>query len=337
MKVLCLSASTGEVLWDDTPYEGKPVQRKHRGNTYASETPVVDASRLFVCFGGKGLVCYDHSGDRQWQKKLGPFPTQAGWGTASSPVVHADSVLVQCDHQGKSFLMALDKTNGKQQWRVDRDEKTNWSTPYLWKNRTRTELVVAGGTKMRSYDPASGKLLWEMTGSGRTSLSPVGDDKMLFVDSVNWFQGSPGRFAGIRAGASGDISLPDDRTTSNAFVAWSLTLRSYRNSSPLLYKGCLYMLEQSAGIVRCFDAATGKLHYQKRLPDSRGFAASPWANQDRVFLLDDDGATVVLDSGPEYKVIRTNRLTDGIVWASPAIAGDSLLIRGMNHLYCIRH
>ncbi|MBT4864245.1 MAG: PQQ-binding-like beta-propeller repeat protein [Planctomycetaceae bacterium] len=335
-KVICLSARTGKVLWDDTPYEGKPAQSKHRGNTYASETPVADRERVFVYFGVKGMVCYDHFGNRQWEKKLGGFPTQAGWGTASSPVIYGDSVLIQCDNQGESFLVALDKKTGDELWRVNRDERTNWSTPYLWKNKVRTELVVAGGTKMRSYDPATGKLLWEMAGSGRTSVSPVGNREMLFVDSVNWFQGSPGRFAAIRPGASGDISLQDEKTTTNKFVAWSMMFRSYRNSSPLLYNDCLYLLEQSAGIVRCFDAKTGKLHYQKRLPQSKGFAASPWVNDDKIFLLDDSGSTVVLEAGPRYSMIRSNRLNDGIVWSSPAVAGDQLLIRGMKHLYCIR-
>ena len=334
-EVMCLSASTGEVLWDDTAYEGKPAHRKHRGNTYASETPVTDDERVFVYFGAQGMICYDHSGKRQWEKRLGGFPTQAGWGTASSPVTHGDSVLIQCDNQRQSFLVALDKKTGDELWRVDRDEKTNWSTPYLWKNRVREELVVAGGIKMRSYDPATGKLLWEMAGSGRTSVSPVGNEEMLFVDSVDSFQGSPGRFAAIRPGASGDISLLDEKTT-NEFVAWSMMLRSYRNSSPLLYRNCLYMLEQSRGIVRCFDATTGEMHYQERLPESSGFMASPWANDGKVFLLGDAGLASVLESGPEFKLIRANRLSDGIVWSSPAVVGDRLLIRGMRHLYCIR-
>ena len=335
-KVMCLSASTGRVLWDDVAYEGKPAHRKHRGNTYASETPVIDDERVFVYFGAQGMICYDHSGKRQWEKKLGGFPTQAGWGTASSPVTYGDTVLIQCDNQRQSFLVALDKKTGDEVWRVDRDEKTNWSTPYLWKNRAREELVVAGGTKMRSYAPATGKLLWEMAGSGRTSVSPVGNEEMLFVDSVKSFQGSPGRFAAIRPGASGDISLQAGETT-NEFVAWSMILRSYRNSSPLLYRNCVYMLEQSRGIVRCFDAKTGKLNYQERLPGSSGFAASPWANDDKIFLLDDAGLTTVLAPGPQYKLIRSNRLSDGIVWSSPAVAGDRLLIRGREHLYCIRN
>ncbi len=336
-KVYCLLASTGKILWEDTTYKGMPAQPKHRGNTYASESPVTDGERVIVSFGGKGLTCYDLAGQRRWEKNLGAYPMQAGWGTGSSPVIYGDSVLIQCDNEQKSFLVALNKKTGDEMWRVDRDEKSNWSTPYLWKNKLRTELVVAGGKKMRSYDPTTGKLLWEMAGSGRTSVSPVGNDELLFVDSVYSFMGSPGRFAAIRAGASGDISLPDENTLTNEFVAWSLMFKSYRNSSPLLYKDCLYMLEQSGGIVRCFDAKTGKLHYQQRLPESPGFTASPWVNDGKIFLLDDAGITTVIEPGPEYKFIASNQLSDEFFWTSPAVVGDQLLLRGLQHLYCIRN
>ncbi len=335
-KILCLSALTGNVLWEETAYEGKPATPKHRSNTYASETPVTDGERVVAYFGMKGVTCYDISGKRLWSKSLGEYPTQAGWGTGSSPVIYGDAVLIQCDNNQSSFLVSLDKKTGDELWRVAREEKSNWSTPYIWRNKQRTELVLAGGTKMRSYDPATGKVLWEMAGSGRTSISPVGDDDLLYVDSVASFQGSPGRLAAIRAGASGDISLPDEKTLSSQFVAWSIILNSYRNASPLLYADCLYMLEQSAGIVRCFNAKTGKVHYQQRLPESTGFTASPWMNDGRVFLLDDSGVTTVIESGPQFKSLSSNRLNDEIFWASPAISGDRLFLRGMQYLYCVR-
>lgn len=335
-KVFCLSLKTGKVLWEQTPYEGKPPMPKHRGNTYASETPVTDGERIIAYFGNKGLACYDLAGKPQWSKSLGEFPMQAGWGSGSSPVIVGDAVVIQCDNNKSSFLLGLDKKSGDELWRIARDEQSNWSTPYLWKNKLRTELVVAGGKKMRSYDPVTRELLWEMAGSGRTSVSPVGDDELLYVDSVQGFWGSPGRFAAIRAGASGDISLPDEKTTSSKFVAWSLMFKSYRNSSPLLFGGGLYMLEQSGGIVRCFDPKTGKVLYQQRLPESTGFAASPWANDGKVFLLDDSGVTVVLEPGPEFKLISSNRLNDEIFWSSAAISQSQLLLRGQQHLYCIR-
>jgi outer membrane protein assembly factor BamB len=308
---------------------------KHRGNTYASETPATDGKLVIAYFGMKGIACYDVDGELKWSKSLGAFPTQAGWGSGSSPILYDKAVLVQCDNEQASFLVALDKTTGDELWRIDRDEKSNWSTPYLWNNKRRTELVVAGGKRMRSYEPATGKLLWEMAGSGRTSLSPVGDRELLYVDSVATFQGSPGRLAAIRAGASGDISLAESATSSE-FIAWSIMLNSYRNASPLLYGNCLYMLEQSQGIVRCYNATTGDMHYQNRIPEATGFTASPWANLGTVFLQDDSGLTVAIKPGPEFKVLASNRLDDDIFWSSAAVCGDGLLLRGMKHLYCIR-
>ena len=335
-KVLCLSLKTGKVVWEQTPYEGKPATPKHRGNTYASETPVTDGERVVAYFGMKGVVCYDLAGKQLWKKSLGEFPMQAGWGSGSSPIIVGDAVVIQCDNMESSFLVGLDKKTGDELWRIARDEKSNWSTPYLWKNKLRTELVVAGGQKMRSYDPVTREVLWEMAGSGRTSVSPVGDDEMLYVDSVDWFQGNPGRFAAIRAGATGDISLTDAKTTSSEFVAWSQMFKSYRNSSPLLYRGGLYMLDQVGGIVRCFDPKTGKLLYQQRLPEGTGFAASPWVNDGKVFLLDDSGITFVIEPGSEFKLHSSNRLDDEIFWSSAAISDGQLLLRGQQHLYCIR-
>lgn len=333
-KVLCLSAETGAVLWEQTAHEGKPRFGKHRSNTFASETPVTDGERVIVYFGNAGLSCYDVKGERLWTKDLGAYPTQASWGTGSSPVLFGDSVFVQCDNDQSSFLVALDKRTGDELWRVPREEPTNWSTPYLWKNKDRTELVAAGGTKMRSYDPATGKLLWEMQGSGRTSITPVGSDELLYVDSVQKFMGSPGRLAAIRAGAKGDISLKANEMSSPA-VAWSVNLSSYRNASPLLFANCLYMLEQHQGMLRCYDATTGKLNYQKRMPDTTGCNASPWAMGNRVFCLDEVGQTVVLEPGPEFKVVASNRLDEDMFWASATVAGDRLILRSLQHLYCI--
>jgi outer membrane protein assembly factor BamB len=174
-----------------------------------------------------------------------------------------------------------------------------------------------------------------MAGSGRTSLSPVGDDEKVYLDSVHGFMGSPGRFAAVKAGASGDISLPDAKTTSSEFVTWSTMVNSYRNSSPLLHDGALYLVDQVQGIVRCYDAKTGKQRFQQRLPESAGFAASPWSNQGKIYLLDETGLTVVAEPGKELKIVASNRLNDDLFWASPAVHGNRLVIRGMQHLYCI--
>jgi hypothetical protein len=186
---------------------------------------------------------------------------------------------------------------------------------------------------MRSYDPATGELLWEMKGSGRTAMTPVADGDLLLVDSYDRLTGRSGILAAIRPGASGDISLKP-RETSSEFIAWSQAVNGYRVGSPLLYQSCLYQLDQQSGIIRCYDSATGKLHYRQRLPGATGFTASPWAAAGRVYCLDQHGQTTVIKAGPAFKVLAANQLDD-LFWASPAIDGNRLLLRGVERLYCI--
>jgi len=332
-KVICLDSVTGNVLWERTAREGKPRTTVNRNNTYASETPVTDGECVIAYFGNTGLYSYDLSGKLLWSKDLGNYKMQLGWGTGSSPVLHGNRVFIQCDNDEKSFLVALDKKTGDPLWRLDRQEKSNWSTPYIWKNKQRTELITAGGTKLQSQNPETGELFWEMGAGGRNSLTPVGGQELLYADSVDRMMGGSGPIVAIRAGASGDISLKGGET-SNAFVAWSIPLRTFRVASPLLYEGCLYMLDQQRGQVRCYNAKTGQENYTERLEGTKGFTSSPWASDGKVFCLDETGLTVVLKAGPELEVLTTNRL-DETFWSSVAVAGENLLLRGVDHLYCI--
>jgi outer membrane protein assembly factor BamB len=333
-QVLCLDLATGKPVWEKTVREGKPNKPIHPNNSYASETPATDGERLIAYFGMTGLYCLDLSGKVLWSKDLGAYPTQFNWGSASSPVLYGDRVYVQCDNEKASFLVALDKRTGDELWRVDRKERSNWSTPYVWKNKKRTELITAGGTRMRSYDPASGELLWEMAGSGRTATTPVGDEDLLYVDSYDWLAGQTGVLAAVRAGASGDVSLKAGQTTSDA-VAWSIKLKYFREASPLLYQGCLYVLEQHNAVLHCYDAKTGKEHFRERMPGTAGFVACPWAGGGKVYCMDNAGLTAVLEPGPRFQVVETNALDGGMFWASPAVADGRLLLRSVDHLYCI--
>jgi outer membrane protein assembly factor BamB len=335
LQVLCLDAATGKALWEHTAYTGRPKIPIHPSNSYATETPATDGQRLIASFGSMGVYCYDYSGQLLWSKDSGSYPTQMDWGTASSPILNGELAYLQCDNDKDSFLVALDTKTGDEVWRAARDELSNWSTPILWKHEERTELVVGGGTKMRSYHPASGKLLWEMDASGRCSPSPVVSGGLLYVGSADRLTGQRGIVAAIKPGASGDISVTDEKPT-NEYVVWSAKISGHRVASPLVAADCLYLLEQQAGIVRCLDAKTGKEHYRKRLPGATGLTASPWVAGDKVFCLDQSGQTFVLAAGPEYNVLATNKLPDEMYWSSPAIAGESLFIRGIDHLYCIR-
>jgi outer membrane protein assembly factor BamB len=266
---------------------------------------------------------------------MGTRATQNDWGTGSSPILLGEKVYIQCDNEEESFLAALDKTTGRDIWRVQREERTNWSTPYIWKNKVRTEMVTAGGGKMRSYDPETGKLLWSMTGSGRTGVTPVADTERLYVDSYQRDSGHTGVLAAIRPGASGDITLGPDQT-SNTYVAWSTPIKGCRMASPAICGDYLYVLEQFAGIIHCLDAKTGKEYYRKRVPSAAaGFTASPLIDGEHVFCLDQSGRMHVLQAGPELKRLSLNRLNEEMCWASPAVAGNRIIIRTSGQLFGI--
>ncbi|HEY2414634.1 MAG TPA: PQQ-binding-like beta-propeller repeat protein [Pirellulaceae bacterium] len=333
--VLCLDRANGKILWQQTAHEGNPPIPIHAQNTYATETPATDGERLIAYFGMVGAYCYDLDGKLLWLKDLGNYPTQMDWGTGSSPIIHGDLVFIQCDNDKSSFLIALNKKTGDEVWRVTRDERSNWCTPLIWKNDSRTELIVGGGTKMRSYDPTTGKLLWEMAASGRSATSPVATSKLLFVDSGDRLTGQRGILAAIKPGGTGDISLAGSDATSD-FVAWSVNFNGHPVASPIVVNDCLFLLTQSTYVVTCFDANTGKQHYRQRLPGAAGLTASPWAIGGKIFCLDQSGQTFILAAEPNYKLLGTNKLADEMFWASPAPSGDSLFLRGLDHLYCIR-
>ena len=334
-EVLCLDRNSGKLLWKEEARQGKPRIAIQANNTYATETPVTDGKRVYAYFGMHGLYCYDFDGKLVWKKDLGAYPTVMGQGPASSPVLDGDRIFLQIDNEEKSFLVALDTKTGNEIWRADRNERTNHSSPVIWKNKVRTELVANGSHEVRAYDPASGKVLWELGMGGRCYSSPVGDADLLYVGSeagMGGMRGGGGLYA-VKAGAMGDISLKEGETA-NAGVAWSQPRGGPEKASPLLYAGHLYVLRTNGGIITCYDAKTGKQLYRQRIPEAAGFWTSPWAGEGKIFCLDDAGTTHVLAAGPEFKVLATNKLND-VFWASAAIAGNTILLRGVDNLYCI--
>jgi outer membrane protein assembly factor BamB len=332
-KVLCLDSQSGQVVWEKLAFEGKPTIPIHNTNTYASETPITDGERVYAYFGMTGLCCYDLTGKELWRKKFDSHPMMMGWGTGSSPVLLGDRVFVQCDNEEKSFIAAFDKKTGEELWRKSRDEKSNWSTPYVWENKDRTE-IVAGGVRMVSYDPANGDVLWTLSGgAGRANASPVGDKELLYVGTGGNGFGGAGPLSAVKAGAKGDIT-PKSGENPNEGIAWSISRAGPPMASPLLYDGCLYVLDQRGGIVSCYDAKTGKQHYKERMSGAKGFTASPWAANGKVFCLDEDGQTFVLKAGPKFETLGKNKLDD-MFWSSAAIVEDKLLLRGVDKLYCI--
>jgi outer membrane protein assembly factor BamB len=333
-EVVCFDSDDGRVLWRRSVRNDKPTSSIHIKNSYASETPVTDGEYVYAYFGAAGLYCFNLAGDLIWEKDLGSYKTRLGWGSASSPALDGDRLFILNDNEEQSFAAAFDKRTGKELWRVPRDEKSSWSTPFVWHNKQRTELVTCATKRVRSYDPATGKLLWELGGmSAICSPTPIATDELLYVSSGYIMDSKRPLFA-IRPGASGDISLDGD-DTSNDSIAWCQKLGGPYIPSPVLYGGKLYVL-YDRGFFACFDAKSGAAVYDKQRIDSNAsaFTSSPWAYGDKVFCLSEDGDTYVIQAGAEYSVVGKNSL-DELFMASPAISGQRLYLRSMDHLYCI--
>ena len=336
-EVFALDADTGNIVWRTTVKQSRPPMPRHSTNTYATETPVTDGERIVAYFGMNGVHCLDMDGNLQWQKDLGVYEMRAGWGTASSPVLSHGRVYVQVDNQEESFLTALDARTGDEIWRTARQENSQYSSPMIWRNSLRDELIV-GGTVYRSYDPATGKLLWEIDmDMGRSSATPVAIGDALFVGNEFRNRGGHddggGRLYRIVPGGSGDIT-PRDGAMKSKFVPWRMDESGIQMASPTHAAGNLYFFERRRGVLHCIDAESGRVEYETRVPGASAFWASPWTDNRHVYALDSDGNTHVIKVGDEFEVVQVNRIEE-MAWGTPALAKGRIYLRTANHLYCI--
>lgn len=331
--VYAVDWKTGKIVWEREVHRGSPRSSHHLKNTYASETPVTDGERVYAYFGNLGLFVFDMAGKTVWSEHWGPFRTRYGWGTAASPVLYKDRVYVVNDNDDHSFLAALDKRTGKQIWRVTRDEASNWSTPFIWENGQRTEIITAGTRKVRAYD-LDGKVLWELGGMSSIVIpTPFAQHGLLFLASGYVGDNVRPVFA-VRPSARGDISLKESET-GNEYIAWYQRQAGPYNPSPLVY-GDFYYTLLDRGMMTCNEARTGREIYGKQRidPETTAFTASPWAYNGKIFALSEDGDTFVIQSGEQFKVLGKNPL-DELCMATPAIARGSLIIRTASKLYRI--
>jgi len=338
-KVISVSLKTGKINWETTVHSGPPWGPRHLKNSYASETPATDGEHIYAWFGNVGLFCLDMNGKEVWSKEFGIHKMRNGWGTSSSPVLFKERIFLVNDNEDQSFMVALNKKTGEEIWRVDRDEPSNFTTPFVWENKLRTELITTGVNKTRSYD-LDGNLLWEFS-PGMSAIvipTPFTEDGLLYVCAG--YVGDKLRINkpvyAIKPGAHGDISLPDGET-SNKFIVWRQENSAPYNPSPVLYGGRFYTL-WDFGFLSCRDAVSGEEIYEKERvnPDGRvGFTSSPWAYGGKIFCLSEEGDTYVFAAGDEYKLLHKNAL-DEMCMSTPAISGNTLIIRGAQNLYAIR-
>jgi outer membrane protein assembly factor BamB len=325
--VLAFSRADGSLLWKRTAAEKVPSETHHMDGSWASASPLTDGERLYAHFGSAGTFAYDMDGTLLWQVDLGDMQTRAGFGEGSSPAVQGDTLVINWDHEGDSFIVALNARTGKEIWRTERpEEATSWGTPLIVKQGDAYQVVVAATGKSRGYDLKTGEVIWRIGGmTVNTIPSPVQRDGIVYLASG--FRGNMLQAISL-ATAQGDLEESEA-------LLWSYDRDTPYVPSLLLYGDHIYFVKRFGNILSNLDAATGKVHYNEtRLPGMTNVYASPVGAADRVFFFGRDGHAVVLKHGSEFEVLAENKLDEGID-ATPAIVDGEIYVRGQSHLYCI--
>lgn len=321
LSLLSYRISDGKLLWE-TPVDQQGVEHVHGKNGHASATPVTDGERIYASFGTHGLVAFDFDGKILWQQAVGKLDNYHG--SAGSPILYRDRVILYQDHQGDSFVAAFDQKTGKIAWRTGREAKTGWGTPVVIRAGARDELIVSSQHQVDAYDPENGKLFWTVRGNKFEVIpTPVVGHDLVFASS-----GRAGPTLAIRPGGSGDVT--------DTHVVWTSPKGSPFVPSPILVGDYLYMMNDILSIVTSYEAKTGKLAFQGRLGTERkeGFSASPVAVDGKIFFTNDEGETFVLNAGSDFELLHVNRLNARTL-ASPALVDGRWYFRTENELICI--
>ncbi|QDT31778.1 PQQ-binding-like beta-propeller repeat protein [Thalassoglobus polymorphus] len=326
LMVLSYDRHTGKELWRKIAAEKVPHEGHHGDNNYASASPTTDGKRLYCWFGSQGLFCFDLSGKLLWEKDLGPVETRLSFGEGAAPVIYQDRLIINRDHDGQSYIVVLDATDGSEIWRKNRDELSTWNTPLVVEAAGKTQVIVNAPNRVRSYHLDNGDLIWECGGQvSNVAPSIVTDGKNAFCMS-----GYRGSFAvSIPLDSKGDVTDSDK-------LGWTLQQGTPYVPSPLLVDDLLYFTQSNNAILSCVDAKTGEILIERtRMPGLRAIYSSPVSANGCVYFTGRDGETLVLEQGADFKILATNKLDDAID-ASAVIVGNSLYLRGKRSLYCIR-
>ena len=330
-EVHCLSLSDGKLLWNRQIAFLKPAHKIHPSNSYATESPVTDGQHIYAYFAAVGVVaCLDLDGKLVWTRDVGAYPTSNNFGTGSSLAMLDGHLFIQCDNETQSFVCALDTKSGQDFWRVERSGGTSWSSPVMWKNRRRPELVVCGTGSVVSYEPSSGEVIWKLrSGGGAFSASPAFDaDRIYFGQSG---RNNRGPLIAVNAGAAGELTLD---SLGEDGVAWVERSSAPGMCSPVVVSGRLYVL--SRGILSCHDAESGKRLYRSRLPNASNVTASLWAAGENLYALNESGETSVIEVADDFKLVASNSVP-GLYWSTPSVIGNALLLRDAGQVHCIRN
>jgi len=339
-RLYCLDRATGAVRWQRDAAVGVPKIKRHPKSSHANPTPACDAERVVAFFGSEGLYAFDHDGAPLWQRDLGVLNCGAPghddkdgfqWGFASSPIIHGDRVIVQCDVENDSFLAVLDAATGADVWRIARDEDSTWCTPTVHEHGAggRAQIIVNGYKHIGGYDLATGEEIWKLVGGGDVPVpTPVVVDGLIYITNAH---GRLRPIYAIHVEAEGAVTIDADTCE---HMAWSHPRQGIYMQTPVVTGGLLYCCSDG-GILSCYDAKTGERKYKERLGDGRtGFSGSAVVVGDTLYLSGESGEIFVLRTGPDFELLATNDMDDTCM-ATPAVSRGHLFIRTRNHVVSI--
>ena len=321
--LMAFDRKSGKLLWE-VDVEEAPLEKKHKLNSWASGTPATDGKLVYVTFLDEKemlVAAYDFAGKQQWKVKPGVFSSVHGY--CSCPVLFEGTVIVNGDHDGDAYIVALDREKGTTVWKTPRENRTrSYCTPIIRDLGGRTQMILSGSKCVASYDPRTGKRHWILDGPTEQFVaSPVENKGLIFITG-----GFPDKHI-IAIDPTGS-----DKITESSHVKWHHLNKGVSYVPSPVAAGDFFYCVADGGIGGCYDAVTGEIKWQERL--GRHHSGSLVTAEGRVYFLDDDGITHVLKVGPTFEVIATNKLGEE-AYSSPAISQGQFLIRGDKHLFCI--
>ena len=323
-KVILVDRETGKIKWEKTVAKEMPIEDTHKLGSWASNSPCTDGEFIYAYFGSRGMFCLDFEGNILWQKDFGQMVKVMNFGEGESPFLYKDRLFIQWDSEDQSFFVALDKKTGKEVWRVDRDEKSSWATPFAVEVNGTIQVITSATNQVRSYDYNTGKILWTSSGLTRNVIpNPVYADGILYV--MSGFRGNALQAIDL-AKAKGDITGSDA-------ILWTYNQDTPYTPCPLLMDGKLYFLRANNGELTCLDAKTGKVFYSKEKLEGIGnLYSSPSGVGERIYVAGEN-ICVVINAGEKFEIVSSHELNDNF-HASPVIVDNELILRGFESLYC---
>jgi outer membrane protein assembly factor BamB len=330
-KLVCLDANSGKTNWSKSIVTAQPKFGIHPSNSFATETPAADKDGIYAYFGSPGIVVgFDHDGNERWKKEVGSFKTGNDFGTGSSIAINDGRIYVQVLTEESSDIHCLATNDGETVWKNERNpsHKTSWSTPFIWKNNMRTELIVSGGMEVNSYDPKSGEPFWSVKKvKAATACSIFGDEQHIYFGGSDPM--SKGPLFAVGAGGKGEIE-PKRNNQIFESCAWRVPRSGPGMSTPVSNGEYVFQVDRS--IAKLISVKDGAEIYKTRVQGMGLIVGCATVVGDEVFLVDEKGAMGAVKLGSEFEFRNLGSIGE-VVWSTPAVTNDSIYVRSVNGLY----